>query len=102
MEINGHEAIRKMEAISKLPGGSFNISFYPCNLTKCEASAELKTYTGCRFRIPLPHDKWVIDGDHYFLFEDSTGNPKTCYKVLIRFVAFSSDNFKPLKVVWTK
>jgi hypothetical protein len=101
MEINGHEAIQRMEDISKLPGGCFNISFYPCNLTKDEASAELKTYTGCRFRLPLPHDKWEIDSDNYFLFEDSVGNPKTCYKVLIRFVAFSSDNFKLLKLIWT-
>ena len=100
MEMNGHEAIIRMESISKLPGGSFNISFYSCNLTKGEASAELKTYTGCRFRLPLPQDKWETDSDNYFLFEDSAGNPKTCYKVLIRFVALSSDNFKLLKLVW--
>ena len=99
-ELNGHDAVRMMEEISKLPDGCFTISFYSCNLATGEAGTELKTYTDCRFRLPLPRDKWETDGDNYFLFEDSAGNPKTCYKVLIRFVAFPIDGFKLKKVKW--
>lgn len=100
MEINGHDAVRLMEEVSKLPGGCFTLSLYPCSLAKRQAGAVLKTYTGCRFRTPLPRDKWEVDGDNYFLFEDAAGNPKTCYKVLIRFVGFPCDGFKLKKVKW--
>lgn len=47
----------------------------------------------------MPHEKWDIDGDNYFLFECSEGN-KACYKYLIRYIGFPSDNYRLKKVKW--
>ena len=51
-------------------------------------------------RRPLPHDKWEVDGKNYFLFETEDGKPRSCYRVLIRYIAFSDDGYELQKVKW--
>lgn len=96
--INGYKAIRAMEDITKA-GGVFTISFFKYNRIKKEASTTLRTITGCRCRLQMPHEKWDIDGENYFLFECSDG-PKACFKSLIRYIGFPSDNYTLKKVNW--
>ena len=60
----------------------------------------MKVMSGCTCRTPLPHDRFDIDGKHFFLFLDKDQKPKTCYRVLIRYIGFSDEDFKLKKVVW--
>jgi len=96
--IDGHKAIRALEDITKA-GGTFTISFFKYSRAKKEASTKLRTIAGCRCRAQMPHEKWDIDGDNYFLFECLDG-PKACYKYLIRYIGFPSDNYRLKKVKW--
>lgn len=99
--IKGTDAIRLAQEVSKLPDGSFNVAFYPCNLASGEASAELRTIKGCKTRKQLPQNKWEADGDAYFLFSDADGKPKTSHRILTRFIAFPP-NFVLRKINWLK
>ena len=51
-------------------------------------------------RLPLPHDKFDIDGKHYFLFSTEDGKPRCCYRVLIRYIGFSDEGNKLKRVTW--
>ena len=51
-------------------------------------------------RLPLPHDKFDIDGKHFFLFTTDDDKPRACYRVLIRYIGFSDENFKLYRVLW--
>ena len=64
------------------------------------ASDKLTTYHGCRCRKPLPRDKWSVDSKNYFLFDTADGQPKMCYKVLIRYIGFQNQGNKLKKVIW--
>jgi hypothetical protein len=99
--IKGIDAIRLAQEVSKLPDGTFNIAFFPCNLQSGEASDKLKVYEGCKTRAQMPEDKWTADGDTYFLFQDKDGNPKTAHRVLVRFIGFPP-TFQLRKVQWLK
>ena len=96
--INGFKALRALEDISKA-GGTFTISFFKYSRIKREASSKLRTISGCRCRAQMPHEKWDIDGDNFFLFECPEG-PKACYKYLIRYIGFPNDNYTLKKVNW--
>lgn len=98
--ISGLEAIYVAKEVSKLPGGSFNIAFYPYNRAKNKASAKLRVIKNCKYRSQLPKEQWEADGDNYFLFTDADGNPRTCYRVLLRFIGFPNDNFELRKINW--
>jgi hypothetical protein len=100
-EMKGIQALELAKEISKLPDGKFNIAFYPYNSTKGRASTTLRIIKECKVRTQLPEDQFSRDSDNYFLFSDKDGKPKTCYCVLIRFIAFSSDNYQMRKVIWT-
>ena len=98
--IRGIDAIAKAETISKI-GGYFSIVFFPFSRKKPSKGAiELRTYAHCVCRKPLPKDRFDIDGKHFFLFSDSEGNPKTCYRNLIRYIGFQDDNYTLKKVIW--
>lgn len=97
--VKGYELLRTLEDISRA-GGTFNIAFYKYSRANKQASKTLRTITGCRTRAQLPHECFTIDGANYFLFVDATGSPKTCYRVLIRFVGLPGDNFTLKKVKW--
>lgn len=98
--INGLDAIALMKEVSKVPDGTFTIAFYPYNRTKGEAADQLRIISGCKVRAQLPQEKWSVAGDNYFLFSDQSGNPKSCYRILIRWIGFPSDGFQPRKVKW--
>lgn len=101
--IRGIDAVNKAMTISKL-GGSFSLSFFPYSRKKSSANpddlVELKTYSNCSCRTPLPHDRFDVDGKHFFLFQTEDLQPRSCYRVLIRYIGFSDDNFKLKKVIW--
>lgn len=98
--ISGLNAIRLTQEISRIPGGVFTIAFFPYNRTKGEAVAKLRVIEGCTYRSQLPQDKFSIDGDNFFLFNDKDGNPKACYRILMRFIGFPNDNFALRKINW--
>ncbi|MGV8094507.1 MAG: hypothetical protein AB2L24_21850 [Mangrovibacterium sp.] len=100
-EIKGIDALRLATEISKLPDGRFTIVFFPYNSTKGEASTTPRVIERCKVRTQLPEDKFSRDSENFFLFEDEKGLPKTCYRILIRFIGFSSDNYQLRKVKWT-
>ena len=100
-EMRGIDALELAKEISKLPDGKFNIAFFPYNSTKSEAKPKLRVIEECKVRTQLPEDQFSRDSENFFLFIDKDGNPKTCYRILIRFIAFSSDNYTMRKVNWT-
>lgn len=99
--IKGSLALQKAETLSKM-GGTFCISFFPYSRKKAnrEEKVKLKTYAGCVMRTPLPHDKFDIDGKNYFLFLTADGQPKMCYRTLIRAIGFSDEDNKLYRVKW--
>jgi len=99
-QIGGIGAIKLSSEISKLPDGEFTIAFYPYNRTKGVASDKLRVIEGCKTRTQLPQDIWQVSSDNYFLFQDKDGNPKTCYRVLMRFIGFPQDDFELRKINW--
>ena len=97
--IAGLDAIRLTQEIARIPGGKFSIAFYQYNRTKGIAIPELRIEEQCTYRSQLPQDEFSIDGDNYFLFTDKDDNPKTCYRILMRFIGFPPD-FKLRKINW--
>lgn len=99
-KIRGIDAVAMAEYVSRM-GGEFTISFFPFSRQKKpEGKVELKTFEHCTCRKPLPHDKFDIDGKHFFLFLNESDEPKACYRVLIRYIAFSNDGYKLKRVIW--
>ena len=98
--IRGIDAIRQAERISR-EGGTFALAFFPYSRKKTgEDPVTLKVMRGCTCRKPLPHDRFDIDGKHFFLFLDENQQPKMCYRVLIRYMGFPDDGYKLKKVIW--
>ena len=99
--IKGSFALQKAEALSKA-GGTFSLVFFPYSRTKKPTSDKvaLKTFSGCTMRRTLPHDKFDIDGKNYFLFLTSDGQPRSCYRSLIRAIGFSDEGNKLYRVSW--
>lgn len=100
--IKGIDALSLATEISKLPDGRFTIAFFKYNAQTGEASDKLRILKGCRVRKQLPGERWKRHAENYFLFEDADGNPKTAYRILIRFMGFPNNNFKLRKLEWTK
>lgn len=86
--------------ISKLPDGCFTLAFFPCSRARDEASDKLEIRKGCKFRAQLPDERFSVDSENFFLYADQQGNPKCCYRILIRYIGFPHDNFKLHKVSW--
>ena len=98
--MKGAVALQIAESVTKA-GGSFTISFFPFSRTKSgTGTATLKTYSNCRMRKPLPHEKWDIDGKNFFLFLTEDDKPKACYRSLIRYMSFSTDGNKLKNIKW--
>lgn len=100
-EIEGNKALSLASEISKLPDGMFTIAFFKYNAKKDQASDDLRIIENCKTRKQLPDEVFHRDSENYFLFQDEDGNPKTAYRILIRFIGFSHQNFKLRKVNWT-
>lgn len=99
-EIQGKEAMQLAREVSKIPDGTFSIAFYQYDRTTGKAIPHLRIEHGCKVRAQLPKDKWEVGGENYFLFTNSKGEPKTCWRILIRFMAFPNDGFKLRKIRW--
>lgn len=98
--LTGTVALQRAEMVTKA-GGTFSISFFPFSRKKrSEGNVALKTYENCTMRLPLPHEKWDIDGKNYFLFLTEDGQPKSCYRALIRYMSFSNDGNTIKKIQW--
>lgn len=99
--ISASEAFRLIKEISQLPEpkNRFKIAFFPYSRAKTEASDKLTIKEDCTFRKQLPQDKFSIDSDNFFLFTDGSGAPKACYRILLRYIGFSFDNYKLKKVM---
>lgn len=98
--IKGTDAIAMAETVSKA-GGDFSLSFFPFSRKKkMPEKLKMKTYERCVCRKPLPKDKFDIDGKHFFLFLNANDEPKSCYRVLIRYMAFSTDGYKLKRIIW--
>lgn len=86
--------------ISKLPDGCFTLAFYPCSRMKGTAVPKLTIKENCKWRTQLPEERFSIDSDNFFLFTDEDGEPKMCYRILIRYMGFPQDGFKLHKINW--
>lgn len=98
--MKGIDALHLAQEISKLPDGCFTIAFYPYSKARSTAVARLNIKERCKARTQLPADRFQIDSENFFLFFDENGEPKTCYKILIRYMGFPHDNFKLHKINW--
>ena len=98
--IEGLHAMEWAKEISKLPEGCFTLVFFPYSRTKKKASPCLVTRKQCKWRTQLPDECFSIDSENLFLFTDDKGNPKCCYKILIRYIGFPQDGYKLHKVKW--
>lgn len=93
--INGIVALERMK-VETAAGQVFKLCTFGYSRAKEKASEYLKTYDNCLVRTQLPSEKWQVDAENFFLFE-SNGQPKTCYKYLVRYVGFAPD-YKLLKI----
>lgn len=98
--MTGINALQWAKEISKLPDGCFTIAFFPYSKQKGEASERLAVREGCTFRTQLPEERFSIDGENFFLFNDGNGDPKMCYRILIRYMGFPQDGYKLHKIDW--
>ena len=94
------DAMNWAKEISKLPDGCFTIAFFPYSRQKNQASDKLVIKEGCKYRAQLPQEQFNIDSDNFFLFSDANGEPKMCYKILIRYMGFPQDGYKLHKIIW--
>lgn len=98
--MNGIDAMQWAREISKLPCGNFTLCFFPYSRVRGMASEQLVVKERCRYRTQLPQDRFSVDGENYFLFEDADGEPKICYRILIRYMGFPQDGYKLHKINW--
>ena len=98
--LTGIEAMQWAREISKVPEGTFTIAFYPYSRQLGKASDKLKIVHGCKWRAQLPKERFEIDADNLLLYTDGEGNPKMCYRILIRFIGFPNDGYKLHKIDW--
>lgn len=97
--IEGFEAIRLMREVSK--SHSFMLLFFTLDRKRSEGG-ELRKYDKCRVRTAKMDELEDVNPDHYLFFTDvKTGEPRTCWKKLIRYVGLPP-NYELLKVDWYK
>ncbi|MCL1942550.1 MAG: hypothetical protein FWF54_03250 [Candidatus Azobacteroides sp.] len=97
--ISGSEAIRRARNLKYVSGAYFTLVHLSANLKTKECGQLVKTER-CRVRPALREDTFQLDGDLYFPYEDlDTGQPKMCFKKLMRFVAFPPD-YELQKIDW--
>ncbi|MBQ7143487.1 MAG: hypothetical protein IJR84_10615 [Bacteroidaceae bacterium] len=98
--LDGINALQWAREISKLPDGYFTVAFFPYSRQRQEASSTLVVKEHCKYRKQLPQERFAVDGENYFLFTDANGEPRMCYRILIRYMAFPNDGFKLHKISW--
>jgi len=95
--ISGPEAIRRARNLKYVPGAVFTLIHLTCNL-KTRKCGETVKHEQCRVRKALNEDTFQLDGDLYFTYE-SDGEPRMCFRRLMRYVGFPPD-YKLLKINW--
>lgn len=86
--ITGTEAFERIRNLKRLPGATFSIVFITCDLTRNEFG-QMRMYEDCRLRTAQRHEGLRTNADHYLFFEQTTsGEPRQCFKKLIRKIAF--------------
>lgn len=99
-EIDGITALQNAREISKLPTGDFTVVFFPYSRSQGKAGDALVVKEHCKYRTQLPYERFSVDSENYFLFTDGDGEPRMCYRILIRFMAFPQDGYKLHKINW--
>jgi len=99
-EMNGIDALQWARELSKLPKGDFTLCFFPYSRSKGRAKAELQVREHCKYRTQLPDERFAVAPENYLLFTDAEGNPKMCYRILVRYMAFPNDGYKLHKINW--
>lgn len=99
-EIDGITALQNAREISKLPDGYFTLVFFPYSRSRDVASEKLTVKEHCKYRTQLPHEQFSVDSENYLLFTDGNGEPRMCWRILIRFMAFPQDGYKLHKINW--
>ena len=98
-KISGTEAIRRARNLKYVPGATFTLIHLTCNL-KTQRIGETVKHERCRIRPALKEDTFQFDGDLYFTYEDlDTGEPKMCFKCLMRYIGFPPD-YELQKIDW--
>lgn len=100
IEMDGINAMQWAREISKLPKGDFTLCFFPYSRSQGVAGDKLIVKPHCKYRTQLPQDRFGVDSENYFLFEDEHGEPKMCYRILIRYMGFPQDGYKLHKINW--
>ena len=97
--ISGTEAIRRARNLKYVPGASFTLIHLSCNFKTKECGKTVK-HERCRVRPALREDTFQLDGDLYFTYEDlDTGEPKMCFKRLMRYIGFPPQ-YELQKIDW--
>lgn len=99
-ELTGIEAMQWARELSKLPDGDFTVVFFPYSRQRGEASAKLRTKEHCKWRTQAAGEHLSIKPDNLLLFTDQDGEPRMCYRILIRYMAFSQDGYKLHRINW--
>lgn len=96
-EITFSEAFERMKLLTNTDN-TFTVAFFKYNRTTGEASDKLTIRSGCKLRAQLPKEQFTEDSENYFLFSDENGDPKTCFRMLLRFVGFPPDERELIKI----
>jgi hypothetical protein len=97
--ISGTEAIRRARNLKHVPEASFTLIHLTCHL-KTNDDCKTSKHERCRIRPSLKEDTFQLDGDMYFTYEDmDTGDPRMCFKRLMRYIAFPP-RYELLKIDW--
>lgn len=96
-EISYKEAFERMKLLTNTDS-SFTVAFFKYNRKTGEASASLTVKSGCKLRAQLPRDQFTEDSENYFLFTDGEGEPRTCFRMLLRFVGFPPAENELIKI----
>ena len=99
LTISGTDAIRRARNLKYVPEAAFTLIHLTCNL-KTKKCGEVSKTERARVRPALKEDTFQLDGDMYFTYEDmDTGEPKMCFKRLMRYIGFPPD-YELLKIDW--
>lgn len=99
-DLDGINAMQWARELSKLPKGDFTLVFFPYSRKRDEASDVPVIREHCKWRTQMPQEKIDINSDNLLLFTDGNGQPRMCYRILIRYMAFSHDGYKLHKINW--
>lgn len=95
--ITGALAVDKMRMFKAIPNQTFGLLFYTHDHSegKYSTHSELRKYENCRLRTAQNREGLSVNSDHYLYFIDcDTGDPKTCWRKLIRQVRIGDTWYK--------